>query len=89
MSLSSSSTVADALAQYNNNLRWHGSVTVATNLLEAIDWIIGNRGQVIAANDRTINFESLQNKSTEISTFLNKFGANVNRASFTRGHMLK
>lgn len=43
MALTSSSTLTDALAQYNDNLRWRGDLTKAKNLHEAVLWLLANR----------------------------------------------
>jgi len=89
MALTSSSTVADALGQYNNNLSWEGDITAATAALAAVRWLLANRPKVIATNDRNIDFESLAAEKKTLEQFVSKFSTSVNRASFTRGHMLK
>lgn len=88
MSLSSSSTLDDALAQYNDNLSWDGDVTKAQNALEAVRWILVNRPNIVATNSRNISFESLAAEQVKLESFVGNFSSNVNRASFTRGHML-
>jgi hypothetical protein len=88
VALTSSSTLDDALAQYNNNLSWDGDITKANAALEAIRWILANRPKMIATNSRTINFESLYSERDRLEAFVSKFSSNVTRASFTRGHML-
>ena len=89
MALSSSSTVADALAQYNDNLSWEGDITAATAALAAVRWLLANRPKVIATNDRNIDFESLAAEKKMLEQFASNFSTSVNRTSFTRGHMLK
>lgn len=89
MALTSSSTVADALAQYNNNLSWEGDITAATAALAAVRWLLANRPKVIATNDRNIDFESLAAEKKMLEQYVSKFSGSVNRCSFTRGHMLK
>ncbi len=88
MALTSASTIDDALAQYNNNLSWEGDVTKAANALEAIRFILVNRPNVIATNNRSINFESLAAEKIKLEDFTARAGSAVNRASFTRGRML-
>ena len=88
MALTSSSTITDALNQYNDNLSWEGSVTKAQNALEAARYILANRPKVIATDVRNVNFESLQREQEKLEAFVGKFGSSVNRCSFTRGRML-
>jgi len=88
VSLSSSSTLDDALAQYNNNLAWDGDIAKASAALEAVRWILVNRPKIVSTNDRNINFESLYNERDRLEPFVQNFSSNVNRAAFTRGHML-
>ena len=88
MSLSSSSTLNDALAQYNNNLSWEGDTAKATLALEAIRWILANRPKVIATNDRNINFESLAAEKQRLENYISSNSTNINRCTFTRGRML-
>lgn len=88
MALTSSSTLDDALAQYNNNLAWDGDITKATNALEAVRWLLANRPKTIATNNRNINFESLLREQEKLENYVTKFGSSVNRCSFVRGHML-
>lgn len=88
MALDSTSTLVDALAQYNDNLDWDGDATKAGNALGAIRWILVNRPKIIASNDRTVNFELLADEKRQLETFIGHAGASVNRASFTRGRML-
>lgn len=88
MSLTSSSTLDDALAQYNDNLSWDGDITKAAAALEAVRWILVNRPKIIAAGERNISFESLIAEQKKLESYISVAGANVNRCSFTRGHML-
>lgn len=88
MSLTSSSTLADAINQYNDNLSWEGNTTKAGLALEAVRFILANRPKVIATNDRNINYETLLGEKEKLETFVGKFSSSVNRCSFTRGHAL-
>ena len=88
MALDSTSTLEDALADYNDNLSWEGDITKATAALAAIRWIFLNRPQIIATNNRSINFESLGAEKRRLEDFVAVSGSNVNRSSFTRGRML-
>lgn len=87
MALTSSSTLSDALAQYNDNLSWDGDATKATNALEAIRWLLINRAQATSRNGRTINFAALEIEKKKLESYVNEFGTNANRTSFTRGRM--
>ena len=87
MTLSSSSTLDDALAQYNDNLSWDGDITKATAALAAIRWLLINRPKEIATNDRNINFELLAAEQGRLEQFVGNFSGTVNRASFTTGRM--
>jgi hypothetical protein len=88
MSLTSASTITDALDQYKDNLNWEGSVTTAQNALEAVRFILAIRPKIIATGDQNINFESLQQEKQKLEDFVGKLGSGVNRSSFTRGRML-
>jgi hypothetical protein len=88
MALTSSSTVDDALAQYNNNLSWEGDVTKAAAALEAIRFLFINRPYIISTENRSINFESLNEEKLRLQEFIGRAGSGINRASFTRGRML-
>jgi len=88
MTLSGSSTIADALAQYNNNLSWEGSVTKAAAALEAIRFILVNRPAIVASNNRSVNFESLAAEKIKLEEYIAHAGSSVNRCPFTRGRML-
>jgi len=88
MTLSSTSTLDDALAQYNDNLDWDGDATKAANALAAIRWLLINRPKVVVSTERTINFEQLAQEKAKLEEFLSHASTNVNRASFVRGRML-
>lgn len=88
MALSSTSTLTDALAQYNDNLSWEGDITKATAALAAIRWLMVNRPKIIATNDRSINFELLMSEQAKLESFVSKFSTSVSRAAFVRGRML-
>ena len=88
MALTSSSTLNDALAQYNDNLSWDGDISKATLALEAVRWILVNRPKIIATNDRNVNFESLYSERDKLEAYVQNFSSGASRCSFTRGHML-
>lgn len=88
MSLTSSSTIEDAIGQYNDNLSWEGNVTKATYALEAVRYILANRPKIIASGERNISFDSLAAEKVNLEAFIGRSGSAVNRAPFTRGRML-
>ena len=87
MALSSSSTLADALAQYDDNLSWEGDVTKATLFLEAIRYILAHRPQTSSIQGRSLSYTALEVEKVAVQEFVQKFGGNVKRASFVRGKM--
>lgn len=61
MALDSSSTLPDALAQYNDNLAWEGNASKQILALEAVRWLIANRPVSNTTGDgRTINYADLR-----------------------------
>ena len=88
MSLTSASTIADAIGQYNNNLSWEGDITKSTNALEAVRYILANRPKMIASGERNINFDSLASEKEKLEAYVARASSSVSRAPFTRGRML-
>ena len=87
MALSSSSTLTDALAQYNDNLAWEGDITKAQNALEAVRWLLVNRANASTVAGRQISFTDLAEEKRRLEQFVMAAAA-TNRSSFTRGKML-
>jgi len=85
MSLDSTSTLTEALAQYNDNLSWDGDITKATAALAAIRWLLINRPKVIETNNRIVNYELLMSEQAKLEKFVSNFSTSVNRCSFTSG----
>ena len=90
MALTSSSTYADAVAQYNDNLLWDGDVTKAKAALESVRWIIINRHKITKTDHREVEFEinAMMDEKKRIETYLD--GADTTsrpRSSFVRGVM--
>lgn len=88
MSLTASSTIVDAIGQYNDNLSWEGNVTKATLALEAVRYILANRPKIIASGERNISFDSLAQEKEKLEALVSRSGSAVNRSKFTRGRML-
>jgi len=87
MALSSSSTLADALAQYNDNLSWQGNTAKAALALEAIRWLLVNRARVISDGNTRLDFSELAEEKRKLEEYVASSGTS-NRVSFTRGRML-
>lgn len=90
MALTSSSTLADAIAQYRNNLLWEGDVTKALAALEAARFLLLSRGTRSAYSDGSaVDYESLQDTVAEITAYL-KTHDTTNRpsTSFVRARPL-
>jgi hypothetical protein len=88
MSLTSSSTLTDALAQLNNNLLWEGDSTKAKSFVEAARWLIFNRPRASSDAGTSINYETLQENIEEAEKYIKTVANAANRASFTRGGAL-
>ena len=88
MSITSASTRAEVLAQYNDNLGWEGNATKAAAALEAIRWLLVNRPSRIAQWERSLDYESLLAEKEKLETFVKLNSSSVNRASFVQGRML-
>ena len=86
MALDSSSTLANALAQYNDNLSWEGDIAKARLALAAVRWLLVNREQTIADGGTQLNYSSLEQEKTALEQFVNS--QRSDRSSFTRGSAL-
>jgi len=86
MGLDSSSTLQDALDQYNNNLAWEGNITKAKNILEAIRYLLVNRGQSLSEAGSNLTFESLKEMQADVKAFVDTASprSETKRATFTR-----
>ncbi len=88
MALSSSSTLANALAQYDDNLSWEGDASKAVLFLAAIRWLLVHRPQSNSIQGRTISYNALETQKAEVAAYVAMHGTSVNRASFVRGRAL-
>ncbi len=88
MALSSSSTLSDALAQYDDNMSWDGDATKAVLFLAAIRWLLVHRPQTNSIQGRSISYNALETQKAEVAAYVSQYGANVNRVSFVRGRAL-
>lgn len=89
MTLTSSSTFADARAQWNDNLLWEGSPAKAANALEAIRWLLVNRAEASTADGRSTNFASLESEKKKLEDYvgITNTTAKSRRASFVKCRM--
>ncbi len=88
MALSSSSTLSDALAQYDDNMSWDGDAAKAVLFLAAIRWLLVHRPQTNSIQGRSISYNALETQKAEVAAYVSQYGPNVNRASFVRGRAL-
>ncbi|MCP4639433.1 MAG: hypothetical protein GY851_03320 [bacterium] len=88
MALSSSSTITDALAQYNDNLRYRGDATKAVNLLEAIEFLLVNRPSQTSADPGSLSFESLKEQKEAVEKEVNAMDGASRRTHFVQGRPL-
>jgi len=82
MALNSQSTLADAEAQYLNNLGWEGDMQKASAALEAIRFLLLMRPSRWSISGRSIDYESLLDEKQRLEKFVSK--ASGARASFVR-----
>ena len=87
MALTSSSTMADALAQYNDNLSWDGNTATAQAALEAVRWLLVNRANS-SISGITLNYSDLKDEKKRLEDFVSSTKTGVQRASFVRGRAL-
>lgn len=84
MALTSSSTVADALAQYKDNLAWDGDLTKALAALEAVRFLLVNRPQSYSLADRSTNWASLERECERLQKFVEAAGGSAHRCHFVK-----
>jgi len=88
MALTSASTQAEALAQYNDNLAWDGNTTKAQNALEAVRWLLVNRAASQSIAGINLNYSDLQNEKKRLEDFVIATKTGGQRASFVRARAL-
>lgn len=89
MALTSSSTIADALAQYNDNLSWEGTPDKATLALEALRFLLANRPQDVSALGTTTRWADFAKEKERLEAYVAQAGATARaaRSSFVRARM--
>jgi hypothetical protein len=86
MALTSSSSVTDALAQYNDNLSWEGDATKAAAALEAVRFLLVNRPQSVQREGVRLDYTLLEKELGRLEAFVNLAGSTsaARRACFVR-----
>jgi hypothetical protein len=82
LALTSSSTYADAIAQYDNNLAWDGDITKARLALEAIRWLLVHRPSATTREGHSLNYANLDAERKALSEFCAARG--TEQAGFVR-----
>lgn len=88
MALTSSSTLADALADYDDNMSWEGDAVKAVLFLAALRWLLVHRPMSTSIQGRSLNYNALETQKAEVAAYVATHGASVNRSSFVRGKAL-
>lgn len=70
MSLTSSSTLTDALNQYNDNLSWENDAAKAALALEAIRFLLINRPQRTGRESVAIDYADLAAEKEKLEKFI-------------------
>jgi hypothetical protein len=84
MALSSSSTRANAIAQYQDNLRYWDSATTAGNLLEAILFLLQEDVASYSIAGRSVTRRDLTDLQAKVEPLVIA-NATASRARFVRG----
>jgi len=88
MGLSKSSTLADALGQYNDNLSWEGDSAKALLFVEACRFLRMNRPLTRSDSLASLNFESLLKDQEKAEAYL-QAASDDNRSTFVVGRCLQ
>jgi hypothetical protein len=88
MALTSASTFTDAMAQYNNSLRWWESSATASSLLEAVEWLLANRALFSSASGTSVSFSSLEALRAKLIAEVSSATSARPRAYFVQGRAL-
>jgi len=88
MALTSDSDLNDAIDQFKDNLRWWVSETAATNLLEAIYFLLAMRPQTVASALGPVTYEGLGALKDKVEAHVLGTATTSQRASFVRGRCL-
>ena len=85
MALTSASTLTNALNQYKDNLAYWESAAKASNLLEAVLYLLACKPQTLAAADQTVTFASLEALRTRLEPIVTATATTRTRCSFVKG----
>lgn len=84
MAITSESTQAQVLAQYNDNLDWDNSPAKAALALAAIRWLLINRPLTISMSARTVNYAALEQEKKLLENYIASTASMTTRCSFVR-----
>jgi hypothetical protein len=89
MTITSTSTQAQVLAQYADNIDWDGDLTKAKNCLAAVRWLRVNRPTGLRHGERQLNYDALAEEQKALEAFIRSADStrSVARTSFTEGRM--
>lgn len=88
--ITSTSTLAEVLGVYADNIDWDGNVTKARLALAAVRWLLANRIQSIRTESgRQMSYESLLDEKKSLEAFLTTAdpARRASRTSFVQGRM--
>ena len=81
MSISSTSTFTQVLAQYNDNLSWDNDLTKATLALEAVRWLLVSRPENMSRTTRNFSYSDLEKELERLTKFVNNQTSGVKSGS--------
>lgn len=87
MSLSSTSTLANAKAQLADNLDWLGSVSKAKLYREAALWMLHNKPERLDTQLVKTQYAQYESQLTQVDAFLKAADSTTRGVSFVRGRM--
>ncbi|HAL44843.1 MAG TPA: hypothetical protein DCP47_02840 [Phycisphaerales bacterium] len=89
MAITSTSTMAEVLAQYNDNLSWDGDAAKAALALEAVRWLLVNRPAEFAINNHSTKYSMLEAEKKRLEEFISISSSTARSriCTFTRGKM--
>jgi hypothetical protein len=91
MSITSTSTLSDVLAEYNNSLVWEGDTTLARANLAAVRWLLVNRPSNTDVKGQAFAFDSatLQQQEKQLVAFITSASSpsNMKQTMFTRARL--
>lgn len=88
MSITSTSTLAEVLADYNDSLNWEGNVTLARQNLAAVRWLMINRPTANNAYGQGFTFDisTLIQQEKALKSYIDTQSSS-GKSLFTRGRL--